>query len=374
MVKRSSSDATAQPVQARIPRHRSIFETLHGEIARGVYRATGQLPGEMELTRRFRASRPTVARALNDLRAKGLIDRRPGAGTFIRQAAPTSGGLFGLVGAGLGHTEILGPIGAEIERSAQTFGYRLLLGDAGIAESHAATLCREFRARGVAGVFLAPLETVAGREIVNRRMVTALAIAGIPVVLIDRDLLDFPERSDLDLVATDDVRAGFKLARHLMSRGCRRIGFVARPNPPSTTDLRIAGCRAAIAAEAGASLSVHFGDPQDAAFSTSLIRREKCHALICANDLTAAHLMRTLVDHGHAVPQTVRIAGFDDVRHSTMLPVPLTTMRLPCRDLGIIAVHTMLERIRDATLPARQIILDARLVVRRSTAAAKLGA
>ena len=64
----------------------------------------------------------------------------------------------------------------------------------------------------------------------------------------------------------------------------------------------------------------------------------------------------------------MRLAGFDDVRHSTLLPVPLTTMRLPCRELGMVAVRTMLERIREPDMPPRQIILDARLVVRRSTA------
>lgn len=351
-----------------IPRHRAIFETLLGEITTGRYRSTGQLPGELELTRRFAASRPTVARALNDLRLKGLIDRRPGAGSFLRSPSPTTGGLWGLVGAGLGHTEILGPIGAEIERSALTFGYRLLLGDVGTAEVDAAKLVREFRERGVAGVFLAPLETTAGRELVNRRLVTALAASGIPVVLIDRDLLDFPERSRLDLVATDDVRAGYRLAHHLLDRGCRRIGFVARPHPPSTTDLRIAGCRAAVAAEPEATLTVHVGDPQNQAFATGLVRRSGRDGLICANDLTAASLMRTLIGHGIAVPGAVRLAGFDDVRHATQVPVPLTTMRLPCREIGIVAVHTMLERIREPDVPPRQILLDARLIVRRSTA------
>lgn len=350
-------------------KHRAIFEILQREIVRGDYAADGRLPSEFALVRRFKASRPTVARAMNDLRLLGLVDRRPGAGTTLRRPDARQGGLFGLVGAGLGHTEILGPIGAEIERSAQAQGCRLLLGDAGTAESDATALCREFRRCGVAGVFLAPLEAMAGRELVNRRMVEALGGAGIPVVLLDRDILDFPGRSGLDLVAIDDVRAAYRLAQHLLARGGRRIAFVARPNPPSTTDLRIAGVRAAVALVAGASLQVHLGDPQDAGFAGGLVRTYAHDAIVCPNDLTAAQLLRSLAAARIAVPQRVHIAGFDDVQHATRLPVPLTTMRLPCRELGIVAVRAMLERIREPGIPARQILLDAQLVVRRSTAA-----
>lgn len=356
------------PSLPRLTKHRAIFEALQREIVRGAYAASGRLPGEIELTRRFKASRPTVARALNDLRQQGLIDRRPGAGTTLRRQEARRGGLLGLVGAGLGHTEILGPIGAEIERSARAHGCRLLLGDAGTAETDAAALCREFRRCGVAGVFLAPLEALAGRELINRRMADALAEVGIPVVLLDRDILDFPGRSALDLVATDDVRAAYRLARHVLARGSRRLGFVARPSPPSTTDLRIAGCRAAAALVGGATLQVHLGDPQDAGFAAQLVRRHSHDALICANDVTAAQLMRSLTSQCIAVPGTVRVAGFDDVERATRLPVPLTTMRLPCREMGITALSTMLERIREPGIPARQILLDAQLVVRRSTA------
>lgn len=357
-----------RPPVPRPTRHHAIFETLQREIAAGRYAADGRLPGEIELAHRFRVSRPTVARALNDLRLQGLLDRRPGAGTTLRRTGGRTGGIFGLVGAGLGHTEILGPIGAEIERSAREQGCRVLLGDAGTAETDAAALCREFRRGGVSGVFLAPLETLAGRERINRRMAEALADAGIPVVLLDRDILDFPGRSGLDLVAIDDVRAAYRLAQHVLARGGRRLGFVARTTPPSTTDLRIAGCRAAAALVDGASLQVHLGDPQDADFAKGLVRRHGHDAIICANDLTAAQLMRSLSAQGIGVPHAVRLAGFDDVQHATRLAVPLTSMRLPCHELGIVAVRTMLERIRDPQLPPQQILLDARLVTRRSTA------
>lgn len=348
----------------RRPKHRAIFEVLQREIAAGAY-PDGRLPGEVALTGRFAASRPTVARALDALRAQGLIERRPGAGTFLRRGAPAGGGVLGLIGAGLGHTEILGPIGDQLAHAAEGAGYRLVLGDAGLRERDAERLCAEYLARGVAGVFLAPLELAHGRELANRRLVAALRRARIPVVLLDRDLLDFPARSDVDLVAVDDVRAGCVLARHLLrGRRRRRLAVVARPGFPSTTDLRLAGCRQA-AAMAGVPVEFLVGDPADPAFAARVAAA--ADSVACSNDATAVALIATLLGLGVAVPGTVRVGGFDNLAAAAAAPVALTSMRLPCRDLGRLALATLLERIRQPDLPPRQVLLAAELVQRRSS-------
>ncbi len=87
---------------------------------------------------------------------------------------------------------------------------------------------------------------------------------------------------------------------------------------------------------------------------------------MCANDFTAAHLMKTLTELGVNVPGKVRLSGIDDVKYASLLSVPLTTLHQPCADMGAIAVSTMLERLRHPKLPARDILLDFHLVVRDS--------
>jgi len=77
-------------------------------------------------------------------------------------------------------------------------------------------------------------------------------------------------------------------------------------------------------------------------------------------------LLKTLTDLGVNVPAKVRLAGIDDVKYASLLSVPLTTIHQPCADIGAIAVGTMLERLRNPQLPARDILLDFRLVVRQS--------
>jgi len=46
--------------------------------------------------------------------------------------------------------------------------------------------------------------------------------------------------------------------------------------------------------------------------------------------------------------------------------VPLTTVRQPCREIGVAAVAAMLERVAAPEMPIRDILLDCTLVIRDS--------
>ena len=58
----------------------------------------------------------------------------------------------------------------------------------------------------------------------------------------------------------------------------------------------------------------------------------------------------------------VRLAGFDDV--AVAARIGLTTCRQPLADLAHVAFRTLLQRIKEPTLPPRTVLLPAPLVVR----------
>src|SRR5437660_11090128 len=87
---------------------------------------------------------------------------------------------------------------------------------------------------------------------------------------------------------------------------------------------------------------------------------------VCANDRTAGQLMHRLMALRVKVPKDVAIVGMDDVEYASLLPVPLTTIHQPCREIGEAAMSAMLDRIKDPNMLARDILLDCRLVVRAS--------
>jgi LacI family transcriptional regulator len=363
------------------PRHREISRQLLAEIAAGKYGPSGRLPSEAQLVKRFGVSRPTVGRALRDLQDQGLIERRVGSGSYVRSspAASSSGERqLGLLIPGLGSTEIFEVICGELAGLARVHDYTLLWGGSAhprpqdeAAAAGAEELCEQFIQRKVTGVFFAPQEHSARMEEVNHALAERLRQAGVAVVLLDRDLGAFPARSDFDLVGVDNFAGGYLLAEHLIKLGCRRLAFVARPLSAPTVSLRIAGSREAI-------LDHHLpvppdfvrvGEPDDPQLARDLAAGREVDAVVCANDRTAALLMRSLNREGVRVPRDVRVVGFDDVRYATLLSVPLTTIHQPCREIAVAAFHAMRERIADPALPPRSFVLSPRLVVRESCGA-----
>jgi len=361
-------------------KHEMISRDLRGEIAAGRYGMSGQLPSEAQLVQRFGVSRPTVARALRDLQQEGLIRRKAGSGSFVLPVANTgkAATVMGLLVPERGETEIFEAICGELGALARTEGYGLLWGGSAVPHAdrdptpeHAVQVCREFVSKDVTGVFFAPLEMVSAAQAVNRRILELLREAGIPVVLLDRDVLPFPNRSTCDLVSMDNFSAGYMIAEHLIRLGCERLRFVSRPGSAPTVDARLSGIREAIRRyEAkGEKDLARSGDPNDLKFVRSLQAGKSCDGIICANDFTAAELLRSLIQLEVTVPAEVRLAGFDDVRFATLLPVALTTIHQPCRDIAEVAFRAMTERIREPTIPRRTLTVAPRLVVRESCGA-----
>jgi len=67
----------------RTPAHTKLSDTIRSEIMAGKYDPKTPLPTEVELRKRFGASRFTIRQALETLVVEGLIYRRPGSGTFV---------------------------------------------------------------------------------------------------------------------------------------------------------------------------------------------------------------------------------------------------------------------------------------------------
>jgi GntR family transcriptional regulator len=64
--------------------HRQLFMVLRDQIAQGVYPNGSAIPPEDDLCRQFGVSRITVRRAVSDLEQLGIVEKRPGRGTFVR--------------------------------------------------------------------------------------------------------------------------------------------------------------------------------------------------------------------------------------------------------------------------------------------------
>jgi GntR family transcriptional regulator, arabinose operon transcriptional repressor len=361
--------AERESAQNRQPKYKVVFDSLKDSIASGEYRSGDRLPSEGSLQRKFGVSRMTVVKAVRDLQQLGLVVRRAGSGTYVSIDPAVRGCLFGLLIPELGATEIFEPICHGMTKYPSAGKHSLLWGNTASEtdkkEAVAEHLCEQFIARGVSGVFFAPLELTPGKDQVNRKILAALDRARIPVVLLDRDVFSYPMRSNYDLVGIDNRRTAFHATEHLVKAGATKIAFFHRPFSASTVDARIAGYREALPGHRREDL-VFGGDPQDRSFIRSILDNHAPDAFLCANDHTAASLMQSLLDLNRRIPQDIRMVGIDDVKYAKLLPVPLTTEHQPCLDIGAVAMSTMLQRLENPTLPARDIFIGCKLVVRRS--------
>ncbi len=369
--KLSSSEQTTD-AQLRQPKYQRIIESLRSGILSGQYRNGARMPSEAELVRRFGVSRMTAVKAMQQLQQEGLLVRRTGSGTFAAGGLHSQNPAFGLIIPDLGETEIFEPICKGMARSPDAQGHSLSWGHAraGSAskEDEAEHLCRQYIDQRVAGVFFAPLEFSGRRDQVNHRILKALSAAHIPVVLLDRRAQAYQERHAFDLVGLDNRRAGFVMAEHLIRQGARHIAFLADANSAETVDDRISGYREALYLH-GLGMESEFvirGDGSQTEALERTLSERKIDAIQCANDHTAARLMRSLLGMGLRIPQDLRIVGVDDVKYAGLLPVPLTTYHQPCLDLGAAAVAAMKERISNPYLPPRTILMEGRLIIRQS--------
>lgn len=364
------------------PKHVVVSNDLREEIAAGKYKSTERFPSEHQLVKRFRVSRPTVARALRDLQAEGLIQRRAGSGTYLCDEVDRKGGIqtkqLSLIMPDLGVVEIFDVIAGELVSLSRTHDINLLWGGLGDEAANAdgntdrmLTECKTTIERNCIGAFFAPIELAPDCEKASGQVAQRLRKAGIPVVLIDRDFVPFPQRSDFDLVSVDHFRGGIMAAEHLIKLGCSNIAFVRRPYSATAVEARMTGARSALIHHKMpvAPDFVQTGEPSNLTFMRNLMAGRRFDAFICANDRTAAMVIQGFNRLNIKVPEDVKVIGFDDLRYATLLSVPLTTVHQPCRDIALVAFKALLERIANPALPPRLIHLQPHLVIRESCGA-----
>src|SRR5438034_8202315 len=70
--------------------YETVKAAIHQRIAEGGWQPGVRLPSERELVLQFGCARMTVHRALRELEAEGLIERRQGSGSYVAELHPIS--------------------------------------------------------------------------------------------------------------------------------------------------------------------------------------------------------------------------------------------------------------------------------------------
>ena len=349
----------------------SLVATLRTDILGGKYRVGQPFPSVRALARSCGCSDATAQRVQDELFRQGLISRKQGRGTFVTGQGASR--RIGLIVPGVACTDFFQPIVSEINQLARQEDYTLLFAEVFSMNREerirqVRELAAEFIKKRVAGVIYEPLAEPGGKD-ANEHILGVFKRARIPVVLIDCDIVPFPQRSEYDVVGVNDVEAGAKIAKHLIEVGARRIHFLISRLCPTTFLNRLYGAEAELV-RAGRFKkgNVLYAEPDDlAALKRHIKKHGRPDAFVCSNDPNAVVFKKTLEAAGLSIPKDVMLTGFADMPMASLMTPTLTTIRQDRNQLGGAAFHRLLERIAKPDLPANEIFFPAPLVVREST-------
>lgn len=361
-------------------RYVQIRDEFEKRITIGDLKPGDRLPPEVELSNRFETSRATVARALRELEAKGLLSRRRGAGTFVNvprlKPARTTHRLA-MFTPWVVHGEAIGHFQSHVHAGlsslcAQHNAELILQGLSSLGRDFRSRLLNaadQLLSRKTSVVFYCAAELSPEEMAVNSEVADYLERHGCPVVLIDRDTTLYPDRSRFPWIAYDNRRGATLLTRHLIEQGYKRIAFVGIPRGSTAVAHRLAGYIDGLRLSGrpfDPSLVFETDEP-DLAFCQRMFAEAKPDAVMAKDSHFAVRVGSAVLAEGRRIGADIGIAGFDFDPATSILHVPLTIVRQPVEPFVTAAYHMAMRVLEGTCLPAEQVIVPTELVVGEST-------
>jgi LacI family transcriptional regulator len=300
-----------------------------------------------------KATRERVLRAADELGytpnllARGLVKNRTATvGVVIVEVA----------------NPFFAPMVSAIETVSARRGFLVVIGESARNEEWERKYVERFQQMRVSGIIVTPARK-------RPDHLTALRRTGTPLVVMSR------RWEEGDYVTADNAVGGKMVARHLLSRGHRRIALVTHVGPFDTSfEDRIRSFRQVLAS-AGASVpslwdvrtkTTAIEDGIDAADQIAALSKRPT-AIFATTDRIAMGLIQRLLAIGIRVPEDIAVVGFDDIPFAACSRVPLTTVSIPVRQVGQLAAELLFDRMEGKGPRERQqMLLPPELVIRAS--------
>lgn len=198
---------------------------------------------------------------------------------------------------------------------------------------------------------------------------------GMKMVLVNRRVAGI----EIPSITADDSAGVAMAVQHLVDLGHTRIAHLAGPQTTSTGVVRARAFRHAIrdhGLDDDPSLIAYcdyWAETEGARALRNLLDAAKSFtAVVAGNDLIALGCYDVFAERDIACPDDISVVGFNEMPFLDKMRPPLTTISLPHYEIGTEAARMLLEAIDDPDRGARSVLLPTALVIRASTAPAKL--
>lgn len=345
-----------------LPIYAKIAEMLRSEIKSGSLKPGAQLPTEEELCRLYNVSRGTIQKALNLLVSEGIISRRRGIGSFVRNnSIKISDKSIGLI---LPYMKYMGSdLLLGIESAIRKQGYHLLFFSSNADVDVEIEIINKLINSDISGIILYTLQ---GEY--EDRGIRALLNSQKPFVLIDRYL----PHLDTSWVVSDNYAGGYKMTEYLIEKGHSKIGFAIYSEEyyevTSVRDRKLGYLSAMEKYELSPIIIETYSPmpPKDEkelkeSFNVFInqvldkIKNEDLTAIFSINDMTSVRMMRSISEFGYRVPEDISMAGFDYLKILRDVGIRLTSVHQDFFKMGFEAGCLILEKISNPNLADKKI-------------------
>ena len=194
---------------------------------------------------------------------------------------------------------------------------------------------------------------------------------GVPVIFFDRVQQDDSSTA----VIIDNYKCGYKATQHLIDQGCKKIMHVTASLNRNVYSERYRGYRDALF-DAGISFHESLLIVKDLSEKAGMEAAKQMFKIkplpdgaFITNDFVAAVFMRTLKEHGLAIPADVAVVGFNNDAIGKLIEPALSTINYPGRDMGEIVARNLINHLRGVSKlqQTKTIIVNSDLIVRKSS-------
>ena len=329
-------------------KYERIVSWVQTEIENGALSRGDKLPSENELMERFRVSRQTVRRAMEELTEKGVVEGRRGSGTYVTVNTRQYAGKEIRIAVMLTYvdTYIFPSIIKGIESVLSSEGCTLQIAMTDNAVEKERMLLKEFiHTQSVDGIIAETVKSALPNP--NMELYREIENMGIPVLFVN----SYYKELDIPHISMDDRKAGYLAAKHLAECGHTRIGGIFKADD-GQGHLRYAGYTDALMEQEIKIRGdqVIWIDSEELRTmgeeSAKFLKRLKgCTACVCYNDETAYKIVEIFRKAGRRVPEDLSVVGIDNSGLAKFCPVPLTSVENPVEKLGRTAAERMTWKI-----------------------------
>ena len=327
----------------------------------------------VDIARKLGVSPSTVSRALSDHPDINKTTREKvrklakelhySPNTIARSLKSSRTTTIGVIVPEIQHDFFASAI-SGIEEIAYQSGYTIILCQSNESYEREVVNTSALMHQRVAGVIASIAQTTKSgehfRDLVRRK---------IPFVFFDRVCEDVPASK----VVIDDRRSAHGAVMHLIQRGYTRIAHFGGPRDLGICVQRREGYEEAlkqngIAVQDG---FIRYGGLHEADGYKSmecLLKEGRIpDAIFAVNDPVAIGAFQRIKEAGLRIPEDVAIVGFSNNKITALVDPPLTTVHQRPIEMGKKAAEVLIDSIENGTMEPKTHILEAELIVRKST-------